>query len=211
MLAAGAPAAQAAPLRGSFAISGIVIPVNGATGQPVTDSDGNATFDDGNGQVVTGLDFLNQDLSNPSDYTGDFRVVNTKSVGGQNDFASLLGTTGRIRDFTFEGPGSLAFPTVPLFAFESLSSGTLTFDLTKIFVKYRDANTLTLTGAGFFNWAGYDRTPGSFEFTATNSFGSIAFVASEAAPTPEPASLLLMGSGALLGLRSYRKRRMIAV
>jgi hypothetical protein len=62
-----------------------------------------------------------------------------------------------------------------------------------------------------FNWAGCDRTPGSFAFTATNSFGSIAFVASEAAATPEPGSLFLMGSGALLGLRSYGKRRMIAV
>ena len=70
----------------------------------------------------------------------------------------------------------------------------------------QDANTLTLSGRGHFNWTGYDRTHGTFEFTGTNSEGSIAFVASDAAPVPEPASLVLMASGAAMGLGRLRRR-----
>jgi hypothetical protein len=172
LLAFAAASAEAAPISGSFAIGGIVIPVNGATYA-------------GNGNVATGLDFLNIDGSNPSD----------------------LGTIGTTKDFTSDGTGSAASPGVPIFALESVSGSTLTFDSEKLLVKYRDANMLALTGSSFFRWAGYDQTPGPYEYTPTDRWVCGGLVAPDAAPTPEPTSLLLLGTGAVLAFRSHRKRQ----
>jgi hypothetical protein len=202
VVALGAASAYAGPIRGSFSITGDFLPVYGDTGALALDADGVPTF-----QGATGINFLNLDGTDPGT-TGEFFVVNTFAKPGQpNDFAALRWTTGTIKDFTFAGSGSEAYPTVPILGFEALAFGALTFDLEEIYVKYQDANTLTLSGGGYFSWAGYDRTAGSFEFTGTNSGGSIAFVASEAAPVPEPASLVLMASGAAMGLGKLRRRR----
>ena len=202
-LTLGAVSAEAGPITGSFSVAGDFLPVYGNTGATVLDANGVPTF-----ESATGINFLNLDGTDPGS-TGEFFVVNTfASAGGTNDFSALRWTTGTIRDFTFSGTGSAAYPNVPIVGFESFSLGDLTFDLESIRINYQDANTLSLSGTGFFNWTGYDRTVGSFEFTGTQSGGSIAFVASETAPAPvpEPASLFLMGSGAMLGFGRLRRR-----
>jgi hypothetical protein len=195
---------DAGPIHGSFAIAGKFMPVLN-TGTIVRDAFGNPTF---NG--ATGINFLNLDGTDPGG-AGQFFVWTTAPAepGGVNDFAPLQYTMGSIKDFTFAGPGSAAFPTVPVLGFEGLGGG-LTFDLEQIGVKYQDANTLTLAGTGYFNWAGFDRTGGFFEFSSTALGGSLAFVASEVTPVPEPASMLLLGSGALMGLRKLRRRKLAA-
>jgi len=199
-----AASAHAGPIHGSFSIVGKFLPVLN-DGTIVRDTLGNPTF---NG--ATGINFLNLDGSDPGT-AGQFLVLTTAPAepGGVNDFAPLQYTFGTIRDFTYSGAGSAAFPTVPVLGFEGLAGG-LTFDLETIGVKYQDAQTLTLAGTGYFNWAGFDRTGGFFEFSSTALGGSLAFVASEVTPVPEPASMLLLGSGALMGLRKLRRRQSVS-
>ena len=203
MLVVVSATASAGPIQGTFAIAGLFRGVD-AAGAEVLDADGNPTL-----AGATGIDFFNLDGQNPADATGEFMVVSTFSKPGQvNNFAPLLWQRGTIHDLMFNADAIDGFPTVPILGFESLSiGGGLRFDLEKLYVKYQDDHTLTLSGGGMFYWAGYDPTPGAFEFTGTNSGGSMAFVASEAAPVPEPASIVLMGSGALAGLNKLRRRR----
>jgi hypothetical protein len=72
-------------------------------------------------------------------------------------------------------------------------------------------NSIVFTGTGDFYIfqkgtaiPGYDKTPGTFDFTANKTSGAVSFSASSAA-VPIPGSVLLLGSG-LLGLFGLRRK-----
>jgi hypothetical protein len=190
-------AANAGPIEGSFLFGGLFRPVLGTT--PVT-SFANAT----------GIDFLNFDGSSGTG-TGQFSVI-----GGFGDFASLTNTTGVIRDFSFAGAGSAQYPTVPIVGFESLVAGNLRFDLLNITVREQTASSIWLTGSGIFNWssAGFDATAGEFELMGGSLGTRISFYGGlqgsdpgAPLPTPEPASLMLFGSGIVAAIGAAVRRR----
>jgi hypothetical protein len=199
LVSLSAVAAHAGPIQGSFIFGGLFRPVLGTT--PVSGF-----------QNATGIDFLNFDGSSGAG-TGQFAVV-----GGFGDFAALTNTSGTIRDFSFAGPGSAQYPTVPLVGFESLMAGNLRFDLLNISVQQQTADSIWLKGSGVFNWAGFDATAGEFELLGGSLGTRISFYGGlqgsdpgAPLPTPEPTSMMLFGSGiAALGAAVRRRQKSAA-
>jgi hypothetical protein len=89
------------------------------------------------------------------------------------------------------------------------SVGGFKFDLASSVIVSQSATFLNVTGFGTLSGNGFDPTPGTFSFTASDSSGqnqtTFGFQAQSTA-VPEPTTLTLLGLGAA-GLISSRKRR----
>jgi hypothetical protein len=190
--------AAASPINGAFSITGNFLPVNGVTGAVTTLG------------LATGIDFLALFGSTPTPGTPGQFLVNSAS----GDFSGLLGGVGTIRDFSFAGSGSGAFPNPniagPLLAFQNIL-GT-TFTLASVgpaaVQNFGGLGFLTFTGQGYFSMNNFTDTWGNFGFTGNGAGGTFSFSASNYT-VPEPASVALLGSGLILlsfGLR-YRRNK----
>ena len=151
---------------------------------------------------ATRLDFTTTGSANPGT-AGNFEV---DDVAGS--FSVLAGTTGQIRDFTFQGSGNSNYPYPPFTNFEVIAAALFSFDLTSVVVQLQLANTLALTGTGVLHMEGFQDTPGTFVFSANQASTTFSYSASnDAGIVPEPGSILLLGSG-LIGLAGAVRRRM---
>src|SRR3954471_16098302 len=183
VMVVSASTAQAAPISGSFSMSGNFLPLDSLGGL-------GTSLD-----LAAGLDFISLVGSTPSPGTpGEFFVNSAKG-----DFTSLVGQTGSIQDLMF-APGLFA----PIMGFQTV--GGLTFDLLSVVPVLQTADFLVLSGSGILHYAG-NTASGTFKFSGNGDDGTFSFSASDGTTAvPEPASMLLMGTGIAAAAIARRRR-----
>ena len=126
-------------------------------------------------------------------------------IAGSGSLASYVGSTFGLTSFSFASANG-----VELFFSPSAGPSTLTFTINgPVTIVQDDSSFLNVTGNGTFTETGFSDTTGTFKLTSTSN-GQVTFTL-DAQPTPEPNSLILMGSGLLSGAGMLlRRRRSIA-
>ena len=193
--AVGATPAAAVPLSGSYSISGV------SNFFQWTNTFG----------VLVALGAADAASFTPGSPASNFTVGLTTG-----DFIGTSALPGSIKDFryrNFLAPGSIGGPAIS--AFETFDG--FTFDMTGIteFVTGCDVGCtevkpdgsffLHISGTGIFHKAGFDDTSGIFNFSGEQSGDAFAYSITHT--TPEPASLLLLGSALVAVGAVARKRR----
>jgi hypothetical protein len=145
----------------------------------------------------------------------DFISTNATARDATGSFGLVLGVAPATNPATIDTPVyHFAIPDVLIF---TVGADTATFTITgPIDVTLDNAQFLDISGTGVLTLTGYDPTVATFSLSSTDSSNNFGTTGSstfgfdvtslEIAATPEPTSLLLLGSG-ILGLAGLLRRK----
>jgi len=140
-------------------------------------------------------------LATANAFTSFSNPAVTLTGAGTGDFLPLVGNT----PLTMVGFSFDPFTNPTQLWTTVVGPVTFSFDMTTLTITSQDSEQLTIRGLGFANITGFDPTPGMWILTA-NQIGNTLSFSSSSGAVPEPASMLLFGSG-MIGLAGIIRRR----